>query len=118
MMLDLSHKKMVVWEKSLLLVKEVYRITNEFPSNERFILTSQLRRAAISVISNISEGEARRSNREKRRFYGFACASLVEIDAQIEVSLMLQYLSLNDVNELSRLLNECFAMLSTLRKNR
>lgn len=117
-MLDLSHKKMVVWKKSLLLIKEVYQITDNFPLVEKFGITSQLRRAAISVISNISEGEARQSPKEKRRFYDFACASLVEIDAQIEVSLMLQYLSLNDVNELSELLNECFAMLSTLRKSR
>ncbi len=117
-MLDLSHKKMVVWKKSLLLIKEVYAITDNFPYAEKFSLTSQLRRAAISVISNISEGEARRSKKEKRRFYDFACSSLVEIDAQIEVSLMLQYVSQNDIHELSGLLNECFAMLSTLRKSR
>lgn len=117
-MLDLSHKKMVVWKKSLLLIKEVYAITDNFPYAEKFGLTSQLRRAAISVISNISEGEARRSNKEKRRFYDFACSSLVEIDAQIEVSLVLQYVSQKDIHELSGLLNECFAMLSTLRKSR
>lgn len=109
---------MQVWKKSLLLIKEVYANTDNFPYEEKFGLTSQLRRAAISVISNISEGEARRSHKEKRRFYDFACASLVEIDAQIEVSLMLQYVSPNEIENLSKLINECFALLSTLRKSR
>lgn len=58
-MLDLSHKKMIVWKKSLELVKEVYRITEDFPNEEKFGLTSQLRRAAVCIVSNISEGEAR-----------------------------------------------------------
>lgn len=61
-MLDLNHKKMFVWEKSILLIKEVYQITNSFPTEEKFGLVSQLRKAVVSITSNISEGEARRSN--------------------------------------------------------
>ncbi len=61
-MLDLNHKKMIVWEKSILLIKEVYQITNSFPTEEKFGLVSQLRKAVVSITSNISEGEARRSN--------------------------------------------------------
>lgn len=117
-MLDLSHKNMIVWEKSLLLIKEVYSITDKFPSNEKYGLTSQLRRAAVSVLSNISEGEARRTNKEKRRFYDIACSSIVEVDAQFEISLTLKYVSIQEVKEVSKLLNECFAMLSKLRKSR
>lgn len=100
------------------MIKEVYAITDKFPYEEKYGLTSPLIRAAISVISNISEGEARKSHKDKRCFCDFACASLVEIDAQIEVSLMLHYLSHDEIKDLSSLLNECFAMITTLRKSR
>lgn len=74
-MLNLSHKNMIVWKKSIKLIKEVYRITGKFPGEEKYGLVSQLRRASVSVISNISEGESRRTSREKRRFYEIACSS-------------------------------------------
>lgn len=117
-MLDLSHKNMIVWEKSIELIKEVYRVTDKLPREEKFGLVNQLRRAAVSVVSNISEGEARKSSKEKRRFYEMSRASLVEVDAQIEISLELEFIKENDVQELSRLLNECFAMLSKLKQSR
>jgi len=117
-MLDLSHKKMIVWKKGLRLIKEVYRLTEKFPSEEKFGLVSQLRRAAVSVVSNISEGEARKTSKEKRRFYEISCASVVEIDAQIEIALELHFVSGEDVKEFSMLLNECFAMLSKLKSSR
>lgn len=117
-MLDLSHKKMIIWQKSLLLIKEVYTLTGNFPVNEKYGLTSQLRRAAVSVLSNISEGEARRTLKEKVRFYEIARASLVEIDAQIEVSLALEFITREDISRLSGLSNECFAMLSKLMQSR
>ncbi|MDZ7660344.1 four helix bundle protein [Fodinibius sp.] len=117
-MLDLSHKKMIVWDKGIQLIKEVYRITDSFPSEEKFGLVSQLRRASVSIISNISEGEARKTKKEKRRFYEISCASLVEIDAQIEISLELGFISKKEVRKLSELLNECFAMLSKLKTSR
>lgn len=117
-MLDLSHKNMIVWERSMELIKEVYRITEKLPSEEKFGLVSQLRRAAVSVVSNISEGEARKTSKEKRRFYEMSCASLVEIDAQIEISLELGFIEKNDIQKISNLLNECFAMLSKLKQSR
>src|SRR5699024_5951846 len=117
-MLDLSHKKMIVWEKSILLIKEVYQITNGFPPDEKFGLVSQLRRAVVSITSNISEGEARRSKKEKRRFYEIDLSSLVEVDAQIEIAIALNFISKDDVKTLSDLLNQCFAMLSKLKKTR
>ena len=109
---------MTVWKKSLKLVKEVYRITEDFPHEEKYGLTSQLRRAAVSLVSNISEGEARRTHREKRRFYEISCASLVEIDAQVEISLQLGFITSDEVQKLSALLNECFAMLTKLKTSR
>ena len=68
-MLNLSHKKLDVYQISLKLVKEVYIATRLFPKEEQFVLISQIRRAAISVSSNIAEGASRISKREKKRFY-------------------------------------------------
>jgi four helix bundle protein len=74
---------------SLILVEEVYKITRLFPRQEQYILVSQIRRAAVSVCSNIAEGGARISKKEKKRFYEVARSSLVEIDSQLEVSIKL-----------------------------
>jgi four helix bundle protein len=117
-MLDLSHKNMIIWSKGMQMIKEIYRITDSFPTEEKFGLVSQLRRAAVSVISNISEGEARKTTKEKRRFYEIACASLVEVDAQIEISIVLGFVDKDEIKELAGLVNECFAMLSKLKSNR
>jgi len=68
-MLDLSHKKQRVWEMSVGFVTQVYDLTNKFPKEELYILASQIRRAAISVPSNLAEGSARRSPLEKKRFF-------------------------------------------------
>lgn len=70
------------------------------------------------MVSNISEGEARRTRREKRRYYEIACSSIVEIDAQVEISLELEIISHDEIEKLSELVDECFAMLSKLRKKR
>jgi len=109
---------MIVWQKGIELIKEVYQITDTFPGEEKFGLVSQLRRAAVSVVSNISEGEARKSAKEKRRFHEISRASLVEIDAQIEIALALSYISEQQTEKISTLLNECFAMLSKLKATR
>jgi len=74
-MLALSHKKLGVYLLSLKLVKEIYKVTGLFPQEEKFGLISQLRRAAVSVCSNIAEGAARRSKLEKKRFYEISGSS-------------------------------------------
>lgn len=113
-MLDLDHKKLTVWKKSKELVKQIYVLTGNFPSEEKFGMVSQLRRAAISVPSNISEGASRRSKTERERFYEIARSSLVEIDSQTEISLDLEYLDTEDIDELIQLANKVFAMLSVM----
>jgi four helix bundle protein len=115
-MLKLSHKKLNVWKKSILLVKTIYHVTNEFPLEEKFGLTSQIRRASLSTASNIAEGAARKTQKEKMRFYEIARSSLVEIDTQIEIALVLGILTNSQILELSNLVNEIFAMLSGLLK--
>ena len=90
-MLELSHKKLDVWKKSIELVSEVYKLTSNFPSQEQIGLTSQIRRTAISIPSNISEGKACSSKAETLRFLDIPRASLVELDTQIEIANKLNY---------------------------
>jgi len=117
-MLDLSHKKMTVWVKSLELVKLIYELTDTFPKEEKYGMISQLRRASVSVASNISEGASRRTHKERTRFYEIARSSLVEVDTQIELSLKLNYLTKDDIMILNENANEVFAMLSAMVKPR
>ena len=116
-MLELSHKKLDVWKKSIELVSEVYRLTSKFPIQEQYGLSSQIRRSAISVPSNISEGVARTSKLETLRFLDIARASLVELDTQIEIAVKLNYLSDSDTTTLSEMINHTFAMLSKFIKS-
>lgn len=115
-MLDLSHKKLDVWKKSLELVSNIYKLTNSFPREEQFGLTSQIRRASVSIISNIAEGFARSSEIERKRFLEIARSSLVEVDTQIEISKTLGYISEYNIKELKENSNHIFAMLTNLIK--
>jgi len=113
-MIKLNHKKLNVYKASIELVSEIYKLTNSFPASENFGLTSQLRRASVSIPSNISEGSARSSDAERKRFLQIARSSLVEVDTQIEISLKLNYLNEEDIIHLSDLSNQVFAMLSKM----
>lgn len=86
------HKKLKVWQKTIELVTKIYKMTDEFPKKEDFGLTAQLRRAAVSVPSNIAEGLTRKSSKDKLHFLNIAQSSLSEIDTQIEIGLRLGYL--------------------------
>ena len=113
-MLDLSHKKLEVYKISLLMVKEIYRLTKFFPKEEQFVLVSQLRRAAVSVCSNLAEGAARKSSKEKKRFYEISRSSLVEVDTQIEISLLQDYLKEETIKTLNEYIESIFRMLSKM----
>ena len=116
-MLNLSHKQLNVYKIVLLVVKEIYNITKTFPKEEQYVLVTQLRRAAVSVCSNLAEGAARRSAKEKRRFYEISRSSLVEIDTQIEISLILNYLKPEQIIELKKYTESTFKMLSKMITN-
>lgn len=116
-MLQLSHKNLQVYQHALILVKEIYSATASFPKEEQFVLVSQLRRAAISVCSNLAEGAARHSKPEKKRFYEISRSSLVEVDTQIEISLILEYLKKNEIAKLEEYLESVFKMLSKMISN-
>lgn len=115
-MIKLNHKKLNVYKSSIDLVSQVYKLTEIFPSSENFGLISQLRRASVSIPSNIAEGSARSSDAERKRFLQIARSSLVEVDTQIEIALKLKYLKESDIENLSDLSNQVFAMLSKMMK--
>lgn len=88
-----SFEKLDVWQDARKFVTEIYKTTNNFPTEEKFGLCSQLQRAAVSVVSNIAEGTSRLSDKEKIRFVEIAYGSLMEVYCQLSVSLDLQYIT-------------------------
>ncbi len=116
-MLDLSHKNLEVYKIALQLVKEVYTVTKLLPKEELYGLTSQLRRAAVSVSSNLAEGAARKSAKKKKRFYEISRSSLVEVDTQIEICLLLEYIKNENITELGKYSESVFRMLSKMIAN-
>lgn len=99
------------------LTAKIYDLTKKLPQHELYGLTSQLRRAAVSIPSNIAEGAARKSSKERRRFYEIARSSLVEIDTQLEIARKLSYLTNKDLENVEDKFEHTFAMLSNLIKN-
>jgi len=87
-----SYRELIAWQKAMKLVTEIYEATQRFPSEERYGLTNQLRRASVSVPSNIAEGQARFSQKEFHHFLSQARGSLVEIETQLLIARALTYL--------------------------
>ena len=87
-----SHNDLKVYQETMDLGVETYKITNSFPSIEKYGLTSQMRRAAVSIPSNISEGAARESKKEFKRFLYISLGSATELETQIDISARLQYI--------------------------
>jgi len=109
-----SYKDLIAWQKGMELVSLIYDATEVFPSHEQFGLTSQLRRAAVSVPSNIAEGKARYSNRDFVRFLRHTRGSLAEIETQVLIAQQRQYLSSETATKLSQKLDELGRILSGL----
>jgi four helix bundle protein len=86
-----QHRKLDVWKMSMEFVKEIYQVTESFPKSEIYGLTSQMRRSAISIPSNLAEGAARKGGKEFKQFLNIAQGSISELDTQIELALMLEY---------------------------
>jgi four helix bundle protein len=114
-----SYKDLVVWQKAMELVTAVYRATANFPKDELFGITSQLRRAAVSIPSNIAEGQGRLSEKEFRFFLGQARGSLMEVETQLQIAENLGYLEkqatellLKSCAEVGRILNGLLASVS------
>jgi four helix bundle protein len=94
--MDKPHKRLKVWQLGMDLCVRIYGVTEKFPKHEVYGLTSQMRRASVSIPCNISEGAARSSSKESAQFYNIARASISELDTQIEIAERLNYMNTND----------------------
>jgi len=109
-----NFKDLLVWQRSIDLVVLVYIITEKFPDKERFGLTNQIRRAVVSVPSNISEGHMRTTNKDFRQFLSIARGSCAELETQSIIANKLGYISSDDFNILLPKIEEVAKMLSSL----
>jgi len=111
------HRKLDVWKKSMEFVKDVYQTSESFPKSEIYGLTSQMRRASISIPSNLAEGAARKGAKEFKQFLNIAQGSISELDTQIELVLMLKYIDSKLYDALVEKLNTISKMLFGLSKS-
>lgn len=103
----MNYKELIVWQKAMDLVVEVYRLVKFLPREETYALSDQMRRAAVSVPSNIAEGYGRNSTKEFIKFLSIARGSLVELETQLLICSRLKYLQ---ENEIELALHECTAL--------
>ncbi len=119
-----SYRELVVWQKAISTVTQIYKVTQCFPREETYGLTCQMRRAAVSVASNIAEGQGRITKGEFRQFLGQARGSLLELETQLVVAGNLGYLSeqavrslIDRTGEISRLLHRLIQSLQPTTRN-
>jgi four helix bundle protein len=112
-----TYRDLIAWQKGMELVIAVYRLTEKLPRDERFGLTNQLRRAAVSIPSNIAEGFGRGSDAEFQRFLSIARGSLFEVETQVEIARSLTYFSEHDRSNLMRRTDEVGRVLRGLSKS-
>ena len=111
-----TFRDLLIWQKAMNLVTNTYQITEKFPKEELFGITSQIRRSAISLPSNIAEGYGRDSNKELLRFINIAIDSLFEFQTQIEISKNINYLNENEFKNLCEETRELEAMIISYSK--
>lgn len=109
-----SYKELIVWQKSMTLVKEIYQLTYNFPNDEKFGLISQMRRSSISIPSNIAEGWGRLSRKNYIQFLRISRGSLFELETQLLIAKDLNYIK--DSKEIEGLIIEISKMLNSLIK--
>jgi four helix bundle protein len=111
-----SYKDLIVWQKSFKLVLEIYSLTKIFPNSEIYGLSSQMRRAAVSIPSNIAEGYCRGSRKEYSQFINIAFASGAELETQILLAKALNFIGNKELTGVGLLLVEVMKMLNVLLK--
>ena len=111
-----SFEKLEVWQNSRAFVKSVYLIINKLPNEEKFAICNQLRRASVSVSSNIAEGSSRFSPKDQFRFIEIAYGSLIETYCQLKLCIDLEYISENEMEECKKLIFQISRQLSNLNK--
>jgi len=111
-----SYKDLNIWKRSIEVVEDIYKITKNFPKEEIYGLTSQLRRSAVSIPSNIAEGFARFHNKEYKQFLFVSLGSCAELSTQIIIALRLDYLESNEADQLLNEIDEVSKMTMSLIK--
>jgi four helix bundle protein len=111
-----NYKDLVVWQKGIQLAKLVYELTRKFPSEEKFGLVSQMRRAAVSILSNIAEGQGRHTTGEFIQFISHAEGSVAELNTQLILATELNFCSISTADPISTLLDNLRRMLNGLRR--
>jgi len=112
-----NFKELKVWQKSIDLTTEIYSITKNFPADEKYGLTSQIRRAAVSVPSNIAEGAGRKSNKEFRHFLSISLGSVFELETQVIVASRLNFISEANFSDIQSRISEIQKMVFSLEKS-
>jgi len=111
------YKELVVWEKSIALAKDIYKVTSTFPQREKYGLINQINRSVVSVASNIAEGAGRNTPGEFNQFLGIAVRSLFELETQLIIANEIGYISKKELELLSTSIEEIIKMLSGLKKS-
>jgi four helix bundle protein len=111
-----SYRDLIVWQKSMSLVTLIYKLVADLPVNEKYGLTPQIKRSAISISSNIAEGYGRNYRKDYSRFLQIARGSLFENQTQLEIAVNLDFIKANDLEEIKELSVEVEKMLNSLIK--
>ena len=111
------YRDLVVWQRAVEFVAEIYRLSGTFPRDERFGITAQLRRASVSVAANIAEGSGRATSRDLLNFLSYARGSLNEAESMMFVAQRLRFVSDEDCTDALRLADETSRMLACLRES-
>lgn len=108
------YKNMEIWKKSIDLVEEVYSITKYLPKEEKYAITDQMKRAAISIPSNFAEGQGRNTTKDYLQFLSIARGSVYELDTQLEICLRLKYFTKEQIHNTCTLCNEINRMINSI----
>lgn len=108
-------KELEIWKRSRLFCSDIYQIISKFPESEKFGLTNQLRRASVSIPSNIAEGSSRQSNKDFSRFIKITLGSAYEIETQLLIAYDLKFISNTELDNLIKELDEIIKMISKFK---
>ena len=109
------YRELEIWKRAIDITVDVYELSKEFPDDERFGLTSQIKRASVSVPSNIAEGAGRNSNKEFNQFLGISTGSLFEVETQLIIAEKLKFLTKEQINPVLEKSNELIKMTKSLK---
>ena len=115
-MIFFNYERLTLWQKSRLLVKTIYTLTRSFPNEEKFALTDQIRRAVVSIASNIAEGSGRFSGKEKLHFLSVAYGSLTELSCQLTLACDMNYLGHDQYGSIRLQIEELARIMSGYRE--